>query len=585
MNENSDKLFQRLFKQCSTKQLGQLLGLIVCAAGVSAVDLILVVLLAQLVDALTSGGGIPIRNLVVSVIALAWLASIARAGVNLWQNRLIHHIWKSLHNTLLTKLLYQPYTFHLHHDRGELSTRLQMQLSQLRNNTLKPLIEAVSSGVTVIMLSSGLLFLAGTGSILVLVVVLIGYGIQVVLLKPVLQRQRRAVTRAEINSNNLVLDSFENIRRLLLEGGQRTVLARQNTLVQQIVSNASWSGVLPHLPRQLVEPLGLSVVLLLLQIPTIRSNGSAALPWLALVTLGLLRLSQPMQNLSESYSRLQAGRPLLADLLPLLELPLQVPIREESQQLQWQELRFEGISQQYSNKAICTLQGFNLVLKRGEVVALVGASGSGKSTLGTLLLGLLNPDKGRILVDESPLCLERMVAWQRQCSEVSQPPKLQKGTVRMNLGGWSEPAGAAELLQALEQVGLREQVERLPQGLDSRVGDDGRGWSGGEQQRLALAGALLRKPGLIVLDEATSGVQEALAESLIQSLKNQPQKPAVIIITHREAVMRTCERVVVLKEGAIVADAPFADLKKECSELSALLGQTNDHQTAINTKC
>ncbi len=583
MNENSDKLFQRLFKQCSTKQIGQLLGLIVCAAGVSAVDLILVVLLAQLVDALISGGGFPIRNLVVSVIALAWLASLARAGVNLWQNRLIYRIWKSFHNTLLSKLLYQPYAFHLHHDRSELSTRLQMQLSQLRNNTLKPLIEAVSSGVTVIMLSSGLLFLAGKGSLLVLLVVLIGYGLQVLLLKPVLQSQRRAVTQAELESNNLILDSFENIRRLLLEGGQKTVLSRQKNLISAIVNNASWSGVLPHLPRQLVEPLGLSVVLLLLQIPTIRSNGSAALPWLALVTLGLLRLSQPMQNLSESYSRLQAGRPLLGDLLPLLELPIRVPNWKNLRQMHWEKLYLEGISQYYSNSKTWTLQKLNLVLERGEIVALVGASGSGKSTLASILLGLLNPDSGKVLIDDSPLTLDRITAWQRQCSEVSQPPKLQKGTVRMNLGGWSEPAAAAELLQALEQVGLREQVERLPQGLDSRVGDDGRGWSGGEQQRLALAAALLRKPGLIVLDEATSGVQEALAENLIQTLKNQPQKPAVVVISHREAVMRTCERVVVLKQGVIVADAPFADLKNNCRELRALLAQTNELQTSINT--
>lgn len=576
-DKNTKKLFRRLVKQCSTKQLGQLLGLIACAAGVSAVDLILVVQLAKLVEALTGGGGSPIRNLVASVIALSWLSSLARAGVNLWQNKLIYHIWKHLNNTLLTKLLYQPYTFHLHYRRDELSTRLQMQLSQLRNNTLKPLIEALSSVVTLIMLSSGLLYFAGTGSLLVLMAVLIGYGLQVLLLKPVLQHQRLAITQAELESNNLILDSFENIRRLLLEGGQKTVLVRQKNLINSIANNASWSYVLPQLPRQLVEPLGISSILFLLQAPSIRSNGSAALPWLALVTLGLLRLSQPMQKLSESYSRLQAGRPLLTDLLPLLELPISAPNTKDSRQMHWQKLHLEGISQYHSSSKTLTLRKLNLALERGEIVALVGASGSGKSTLASVILGLLNPSKGKILIDESPLTLEGITAWQRQCSEVSQPPKLQKGTVRMNLGGWSQPAVAAELLQALEQVGLREQVERLPLGLDSPVGDDGRGWSGGEQQRLALAAALLRQPGLIILDEATSGLQEALAERLINSLKNQPQKPIVIVITHREAVMRSCERVIVLKQGTIVADATFEKLKKECSELRALLAQTNEH--------
>ena len=118
--------------------------------------------------------------------------------------------------------------------------------------------------------------------------VLTGYILQVLKLKPILQHQKRKIIEAELENNNLILDTFSNIRRLLLEGGQKTVLKKKNLLDQKIAINASLSNVLPHLPRQLVEPLGLSVVLLFLQIPTIRSNGSDALP--CSVTLGLLRL-------------------------------------------------------------------------------------------------------------------------------------------------------------------------------------------------------------------------------------------------------------------------------------------------------
>ena len=339
--------------------------------------------------------------------------------------------------------------------------------------------------------------------------------------------------------------------------------------------NASWSSVLPHFPRQLVEPLGLSVVLLFLQIPSIRSNGSDALPWLALVTLGLLRLSQPMQKLSESYNRLQSGIPLLGSLIPLLELPINHPANAQLPHAFWQELRLEEISQKYSKNEMCTLEGLNLTLKRGEIVAIAGASGSGKSTLASILVGLLDPHKGKILIDKKPLLPKQMEDWRHQCSEVSQSPNLLKGSVRTNLGGWSQPAPETDLFEALEQVGLRQRVEGLPHGLDSWVGDQGQGWSGGEQQRLALAAALLRKPGLIVLDEATSGVQEALAQNLIRSLKGQPQQPAVLVITHRESIMRCCERVLVIQKGAIVADGPFDILKQDCSELKALLAQAS----------
>ena len=146
-------------------------------------------------------------------------------------------------------------------------------------------------------------------------------------------------------------------------------------------------------PRQLVEPLGLSVVLLFLQIPSIRSNGSDALPWLALVTLGLLRLSQPMQNLSESYSRLQAGIPLLESLLPLLELPNNYLSEKNIQQLQWKELRLDKISQKYPENKENTLHEIDFTIKRGEVVAIAGESGSGKSTLSSIIVGLVSPEE------------------------------------------------------------------------------------------------------------------------------------------------------------------------------------------------
>ena len=113
MHKKSDRLIRRLCRQLNKQQIYGLTGLISCSATVSACDLILVVLLADLVSTLASGGGVPIRNLVVSVIATAWFTSIARVGVNLWQSRLIYNIWEELSITLTAKLLISHTTFTL----------------------------------------------------------------------------------------------------------------------------------------------------------------------------------------------------------------------------------------------------------------------------------------------------------------------------------------------------------------------------------------------------------------------------------------------------------------------------------------
>ena len=104
------------------------------------------------------------------------------------------------------------------------------------------MIEATSSGVTSALLATGILWLTGKGSLLALLVVLAGYGLQVLKLKPILQRQKRKIIQAEIEGNNLVLDTFRNIRRLLLEGGQITVLGQYKNINHQIMVNASWSA-------------------------------------------------------------------------------------------------------------------------------------------------------------------------------------------------------------------------------------------------------------------------------------------------------------------------------------------------------
>jgi ATP-binding cassette, subfamily B, bacterial len=540
---------------------------------VSALDLALIVLIAQLVEKMSAGGGRPIRALVLIVISAAWFVSFSRSSISLWQSRLTLEVWEDISQKLLERLLHQPYTFHLQQDRVSLSSEIQQQLSQLRRNTLSPLLQALGSGITVLMLTVGLLILTGPGSLLALALVVCGYILQVALLRPTLLRMSSAEMAAEREYNNLLVDALGGIRRLLLEKGQATLLKQQAVIGQLIVANGSWAGILPQLPRQLVEPLGLTVVLLLLLHPGIRSNGASSLPWLALLTIGLLRLSQPLQHLSESFARLQSSRPILSELLSMVELPLPTTTWQKPALSNWKALQLRGISLHYRDGSASVLQDLDLSLKRGERVALVGASGAGKSSLAAVLLGLLIPEKGEIVVDGAVLRPESLEAWQQQCAEVGQPVRLLRGTVRSNLIGFAEPPAEAALWKVLEQVDLADQVECLPQGLDTKLKEDGQGLSGGERQRLALAAALLRRPGLLVLDEATSGVEEARTELIMKQLDQLKEHPAVVVITHREAVMRCCERMVVLEQGKIVASGAFGDLKQRCKTLQLLLAQ------------
>lgn len=236
------------------------------------------------------------------------------------------------------------------------------------------------------------------------------------------------------------------------------------------------------------------------------------------------------------------------------------------------ELRFERVTFRYQPARDPALDRIDLVLPARQVTALCGRSGAGKSTLADLALGLLPPDSGRVLVDGAPLTGDSLPAWRASIGYVPQETFLFHDTVRANLL-WANPAAtAADLREALRAAAAEDFVNRLPQGLDTIVGDRGQRLSGGERQRLALARALLRRPTLLVLDEATSSLDphnERLVQDAIERLHGET---TILLIAHRLSTVRAADRVVVLDHGRIAETGTWQELAaREHGAFRALL--------------
>ena len=208
------------------------------------------------------------------------------------------------------------------------------------------------------------------------------------------------------------------------------------------------------------------------------------------------------------------------------------------------------------------LTGVSLVVPARGITAVCGPSGAGKSTLADLLLGLLQPSTGRILVDGEPIAGQRLHAWRQAVGYVPQETFLFHDTIRANLVMARPGAAEAELRTALRGAAAEELVDRLPKGLETVLGDRGVRLSGGERQRLALARALLRQPSILVLDEATSSLDNEIERLIQHALGCLHGQMAIVIIAHRMSTVRIADQIIVLKQGKVAEVGSWEDLSR-----------------------
>ena len=197
------------------------------------------------------------------------------------------------------------------------------------------------------------------------------------------------------------------------------------------------------------------------------------------------------------------------------------------------------------------LRGVDLDVERGESVVLTGASGAGKSTISALIQGMRRPDTGRVLVGGADL-RDVPLSWVRErIGVVEQTTYLFTGTLRDNLAIAREDATDAQMLDALRAARLADLLERLPEGLDTQVGERGLALSGGEVQRIAIARALLKDAPILLLDEPTAHVDLTSEQDILRALDHAARGRTTLTISHRAATIADATRRVELADGTL----------------------------------
>jgi ATP-binding cassette subfamily B protein len=272
-------------------------------------------------------------------------------------------------------------------------------------------------------------------------------------------------------------------------------------------------------------------------------------------------------TVSEVWGELQRAAGATERLSELLETPAQIvrpavpaaPPPRPARGIDFDQVGFAYPARPQTR----ALDGFTLRVAPGERVALVGPSGAGKSTVFALLLRFYDPQQGAVRIDGvdvremDPLALRRLVA------VVPQEPVIFAASVLDNVRYGRPGAGRDEVLAACERAHALEFIERLPQGLDSALGERGVTLSGGQRQRLSIARALLADRPILLLDEATSSLDAAAERLVQQALEVLEEGRSTLAIAHRLATVQHADRIVVIERGAPVAQGTHAELMRE----------------------
>lgn len=282
---------------------------------------------------------------------------------------------------------------------------------------------------------------------------------------------------------------------------------------------------------------------------------------LSIPTAGVLLLlflfARAMPKLSNIQQNFQSSINMMPSFSRVMELQKRCEEAAETEIQRYGKIdigngiRFKKVSFSYdANSPV--IKDLDITIKAGQTTAIVGPSGAGKTTIADLLMGLIIPNEGSILIDGKEFAPKRMKVWREQIGYVPQDTFLFNDTLRGNLS-WAKPdAKEEEINQSLKFAAAEEFISGLPKGLDTILGDRGVLVSGGERQRIALARALLRKPTLLILDEATSSLDSENEKRIHLAIEKLHGQMTILVISHRLSTIREADVIHVIEGGRLV---------------------------------
>lgn len=518
------------------------------------------------------------------LIVLKSMITFAHTYTGEWLNG---HVAHTLRVKLVKQLLDVEYTFVLRQPPGRLLDTLQHQTWRA-GDVFSRLSELIITAATVFVFGV-LLFLISWQVALTL-----GLGIFAVgFLTQVFTRRAKRLGEAAVESSQAVTDRtvalLDGMRVVHAFGQEDRELAHFTSLSDEERRRYMSTDLAAGAIQPLMEVVYLPVLGLALYVAW---QSGTTLPVLLTCLVLVFRVLPKLRHFQGCRVELAGLLGAIEDISGLLQKEDKPYLSEGQVELSSLDdrIRFEDVAFDYGSRAAGTkdagaqqrnsipaVEGLDFEIVRGEMTAIVGGSGAGKSTVAHLLCRFGDPQTGRIVVDGRPLPDYSLASWRRALAIAGQDADLFDGTVSENIAYACANATQTEIEEAARRAEAHQFIVDLPDGYDTRVGPRGRSLSAGQRQRVGLARALLARPCLLILDEATNALDNSTAAAITKTVAELRGELTVVVIAHRLEAVRDADKIIVLSEGKLVEQGGHANLREGHGEFARLY--------ALESKC
>tara|TARA_R110000868_G_scaffold107609_2_gene294377 strand:+ start:1702 stop:3567 length:1866 start_codon:yes stop_codon:yes gene_type:complete len=468
---------------------------------------------------------------------------------------LVHDLRVALFNNLLTL----PNRYFDSHNSGHVISRITFNVTMVTGAATDAIKVVIREGMTVIFLFATLLWMNWMLT-LVMVAILPVIGLMVTSASKKFRKQSKKIQVAMGDVTHVASETIQGYRVVRSFGGeayeqQRFLGASSSNTEKQLRMTKTSAVYTPMLQLVIYSAMAVLMFLVLFM----RGDASAG-DLVAYITLAGL-LPKPIRQLSEVSSTIQKGVAGAESIFEQLDEAQEVDHGTQARERVSGRLEVNNLSFQYASSDKPVLDDISFVAEPGQMVALVGRSGSGKSTLANLIPRFYHHDQGQILLDGLDVEDYKLLNLRRHIALVTQHVTLFNDTVANNIAyGDLQGAPLDEVREAAEAAYAAEFIEKMPQGYDTMVGENGVLLSGGQRQRLAIARALLKNAPLLILDEATSALDTESERHIQAALDEVMKGRTTLVIAHRLSTIEKADLILVMDQGRIVERGTHAEL-------------------------